>query len=310
MKFLGLLLLAWSACAQPVLWQPPDNSVDHWTCGPGGCANTPAPPFQLVKEELSGSNPKVTVRDKNGRQWSAKFGAEVIPECFASRFVTALGYFAEPTYFVASGKLEGAALAKLRRARRVIKPDGEFARARFEARGQPGLEFLKDRQWAWPDNPFRGSHELAGLKIVMMLLSNWDAKDAREDGDSNTGVFRVTQAGRTATVYGVFDWGASLGRWGSACKRDQSDCAGFALDTPKFVRRTPNGLDWGFSGKHAGDLTDVTVDDLRWISPKLSAITDDQLIAGLKASGATDRQARCWTISLQNRIHQIADAAR
>ncbi len=308
MKAAGLLLLACCAAGQ-VLWQPPkETGLAHWTCGPGGCAREPAPPFQFLKEESGGTNPKVDVRDAKGREWSVKFGAEVIPDCFASRFVTALGYLAEPAYYVGSGKISGT--KNLRRTRRMVKPDGTFARARFEARGLRDFEFLQGRTWGWNDNPFRGSHELGGLKIVMMLLSNWDAKDAREGDDSNNGVFRVEEGGRAITMFGVFDWGASLGHWGGLLRRDQSDCSGFTLDTPKFVRAGPNRLEWGFSGKHAEDLKDVTLNDVRWLLPHLSGITHEDLLAGLKASGATDRQAGCWSGSIESRIRELHAAAK
>src|SRR5689334_9914526 len=109
-------------------------SNEHWRCGPGGCDRTPVPPFQFIKEDAGGTNPKMSVRDAKGLNWSVKFGGEAIPECFASRFVTALGYIAEPTYFVAAGKIE--ALGKLKQARRVVHKDGAFTKGRFELRGQ------------------------------------------------------------------------------------------------------------------------------------------------------------------------------
>ena len=93
-------------------------TIDDWTCGPGGCDRFPGPPFQFVKEELFGTNPKLSVRDAKGRTWSVKFGAEVIPDCFAPRFLQALGYAGEPTYFIAEGKIVG--VHNLRRARRMV----------------------------------------------------------------------------------------------------------------------------------------------------------------------------------------------
>ena len=289
-----------------VLWRAPSlMTLNDWTCGPGGCDRVPAPPFQFLKEEFTGTNPKVSVRDAKGRTWSVKFGPEVIPECFAPRFLKALGYGAEPTYFVATGKITG--VHNLRRARRFVKKDGTFWKARFELRGQPDLVFLKDRDWSWVDNPFRGAPELAGLKITMMLLSNWDAKDARDLGDSNNAVFRESEGDRWVLRYEVFDWGASLGRWGGLLRRDQSDCAGFAEDTHHFVKGVrQDKVEWGGTGKHWQDLTaGISVDDVRWLMPYLLRIAPEQMHAGLKASGATDREATCWTSAIENRIQQL-----
>jgi hypothetical protein len=289
-----------------VLWLAPNPmTLNDWVCGPGGCDRVPAPPFQFIHEEFSGTNPKVTVRDAKGRTWSVKFGAEVIPECFAPRFLQALGYAAEPTYFVATGKIIG--VHDLRRARRMVKKDGTFTKARFELRGQPDLVYLKGRDWSWVDNPFRGTPELAGLKTAMMLLSNWDAKDARDAVDSNNGVFREADGDRWGLRYEVFDWGASLGRWGGLQRRDKSDCSGFAEDSRHFVKGVrQTTVEWGFIGKHWQDLTaGISVDDVRWLIPYLVRISPEQMNAGLKASGATEREATCWTSSIEDRIQQL-----
>lgn len=293
-----------------VLWRDPGVVPDeHWRCGPGGCGRTPAPPYRLEKEEGSGTNPKITVKDSHGLSWSVKFGAEVIPECFASRFVTAVGYFAEPTYFVSSGNIEHS--GPIVRARRVIKPDGSFERARFELRGQKDLEFLSDRTWGWNGNESWGPHQMAGLKILMLLLSNWDNKDSREPSESNNGMFVTTHGSTRELWYGVFDWGASLGRWGGWLRRDQSDCSGYARDTPRFIKGLRGSeIEFGFSGKHTDLKNGITLDDARWLAPYLRRAGRNQLLTGLKAAGATERQSRCWAESIENRIRQLDALAR
>jgi len=289
-----------------VLWRDPgQKTMQDWICGPGGCDRTPTPPYQFTKEELTGTNPKVLVRDAKDQTWSVKLGGEALPECFAPRFVTAIGYGAEPTYFVASGKIEG--LGKLQRARWIMHKDGTFTKGRFELRGQKDFVFLEHHAWAWDDNPFRGTHELAGLKIVMMLLTNWDAKDAHEGDDSNNSVFRVPADGTPMLLHAVSDWGASLGRWGGPQRRDRSDCAGFAIDTPHFVEGVrQNEVLFGFHGKHEADIkNNITVEDVRWLLPHLSNVTPENLKAGLKAAGATDRQTTCWSHSIEERIREL-----
>lgn len=298
--------------SKQILWRDPGPiSMDHWTCGPGGCERTPAPPFTFVKEDTGGTNPKVAVRDSHGLNWSIKFGGEAIPECFASRYVTALGYLAEPSYCIPSGTIEGA--KNLKQAGRVIHKDGSFTKGRFQLRGEKDMVFLEHRFWSWIDNPFRGTHELAGLKIVLMLLSNWDLKDARDGEESNNNIFRVTEGGGPPLLfYGVSDWGASLGRWGGVRRRDKSDCAGFTRDTPHFVQGVrQNEVEFSYSGKHAVDLkTGITVDDVRWLLPYLHRVTTAELRTGLKASGATERQTLCWSTAIVNRIQELQTVAR
>jgi hypothetical protein len=322
MKTLLICALLWSplqaanpavsqAAPPKVLWHaPPDWTPKDWACGTGGCGLAPAPPFRFVREEMTGTDPKITVQDSRGRTWSVKFGAEVIPECFASRFVAALGYFGEITYFVRSGTVEG--VRKLRRARYVVQADGHFTNGRFELRGQPGPVFLDGQAWAWNDNPFLGSHPLAGLKIAMMLLSNWDAKDARDGVESNNGVFRTMRDGKPELFYAVFDWGASLGQWGGVLRRQKCDCPEFTRDTPRFIEGAGGGqIQWGYVGKHGASLKGgITIGDVRWLLPYLQRITPQDLDAGLKASGASERQAACWSWAIGNRIQQLAAIAR
>ena len=97
------------AAVPGALWRvPPRFTVQDWICGFGGCDETPASPFHFVKEDMEGTSPKVQVKDAKGRSWDVKFGAKVIPDCFSSRLVAALGYVTEPAYYVGSGRLDGA----------------------------------------------------------------------------------------------------------------------------------------------------------------------------------------------------------
>ena len=292
-----------------VLWRAPSGiGMENWTCGSAGCDHAPAPPFHFEKEDMEGTFPKLSVTDAKSRTWSVKFGAKVIPECFSSRFVAALGYVVEPSYYVPSFKLDDA--STLNRARSLVKSDGTFGRARFQLRDRNTLEFLPKHAWSLTDNPFRGTHELAGLRVLLMMLSNWDAKDSRSGQESsNTAVFRGPDG---QMLYSFFDWGSSLGRWGNITRRTRGDCSGFRADTPHLISGVHGSIVlWGYSGKHEGDVRNgITIDDLRWLAPHLSAITAEQIRAGLKASGATDRENASWTESLEMRIHAVEALAR
>src|SRR5262249_9387966 len=198
------------------------------------------------------------------------------------------------------------------RTRLYVKRDGSFGRARFQIRDKK-FDFVKNSAWSIAENSFRGTHELAGLKVLLMLLSNWDVKDERDLAEGpNTAIFRVTEGGTTTQFYSFFDWGSTLGQWGGLMRRDRSDCSGFALDTPKFVKGVHAGIiEWGFVGKRGEDVTSgITVEDVRWLLRYLHRITPEQIQAGLRASGATDRQTACWADSIQARIRQLEAVAR
>ncbi len=294
------------------LWHAPrEATVEDWKCGFAGCDHAPAPPFYFVKEDQTGTFPKLSVRDSHGRSFNVKFGGKVITEPFCSRFVSALGYTVEPSWFVAAGRLEGA--THLGRSRLFVKPDGSFSRARFQLRDDSMLEFVSGGAWSLVDNPFRHTPEFAGLRVTMMLLSNWDAKDSRNGPEeSNTGIFRGPGAGgNPELLYSFFDWGSTLGRWGGLTRRTRSDCSGFSADTPGFVKGVHAGVvAWGYRGKHQQDVkADISVDDLRWLVPWVQRITDTEIRAGLQASGASPRQTACWASALEKRISQLETVA-
>jgi hypothetical protein len=293
---------------KPIIWRDPgDVAALNLAYGAGGPAKAPKPPFAFIEENLTGSNPKVHVSDADGVKWSVKFGAEVQPEIFATRLAWAVGYFVEPAYYVASGTIDD--LGRLTRARDFIKPDGSFTRARFERHKEKGVEELKDAQsWSWVDNPFIGTKELNGLKVILMLVSNWDNKDVRDiKRGSNTAIYQYPHGSGTEDHYLVSDWGGSMGKWGGFFGRGKWDCKGFAEQTRDFVKGIKGDyFVFGYSGQHTKDFSqDIRISDMRWLIQYLGQITDEQLRAGLQASGAAPEEVACFTRSIRERINQI-----
>src|SRR5262249_11177137 len=150
-------------------------------------------------------------------------------------------------------------------------------------------------RWRWDDNPFLGTRELQGLKILTLLVSNADAKN------SNLGVLEDNSTGMPRYLYGITDWGWSLGKWGNVITRNFRDCDDFAEQSAEFVKSVESGrLTWHFKGIHSDLLTDdITVGDVQWLLQYLGKITDEQLRVGLSASGATPEETECYTHSLR-----------
>ena len=295
------------AGAVKLLWHPPDHMTPaDWYWGPGGREHAPVAPFRFLKEDFNGTSPKVKVKDARGETWSVKFGHEVHSDTFTPRLVYAAGYFAEPTYFIVEGTIEGA--HNLKRSRPFIARNGKFRYARFKLHDASTLAYADDYSWSWQDNPFTGSHELNGLKILMLLTSNWDGKDVT-DKDSNTSVF--LRKGDHAYLYLFTDWGSTMGKWGGYFGRDKWDCAGYARQTKSFVKGEDDGhVVWGYSGKHKRDLTrGIRPDDVRWILPYLSRFTDEEIRAGLIASGASPEQVTTFSRAIRERIHELEQVA-
>jgi hypothetical protein len=275
--------------------------------GFGGPDGAPLPPFRFVAEHATGSSPCLSVKDARERTWRVKWGDEVRSETFASRIAWACGYFVERCYYVAEGRIEGE--YELGRARSCVGDDCTFRDARFEL-DEAGVRKLFDEHgWSWDDNPFAGTRELAGLKIILMLTSNWDNKDVRDVArGSNTAIFEHRlEDGTIEARYLIIDWGASMGRWGDPFTRSKWDSEGYAAQTPQFVTRADDGsLRWGYVGQRTDDATEgITIADARWLYRYLSRITDDQLRAGLRASGATAEETERFTRALRERIEQL-----
>lgn len=288
--------------APAVLWRDPGPVASIDFMRPAGGVHRPAEPLEFIKEDTDGTSAKVLVRDAKGIVWRIKGGPEARAEAFLTRFVSALGYFAEPTVFMAKGRMEGVNRA-LGRASYFVNQDGSFTWASLEYR-DPNARFLPDVLWRWNDNPFVGTPELNGLKILIMLVSNWDNKDGRDvSRGSNTAVLDVNGQ----RVYFVTDWGQALGAWGGLWGRSNWNCSDFRKQTSSFVRRVSGDrVIFGYHGQHSADFwRDIRVSDVRWLMTHLGSITDAQIRAGLLASGATATEEDCFCRELRNRIERL-----
>jgi hypothetical protein len=290
---LALLLAAGTA----ILWQEPGpvEAADFSLV-----SNPPKPPYTFLNEDMGGTGPKVRVRDAAGIEWRVKGGRDVIPETFITRFVAALGYYSETTVFSAQGRIEG--VHALKRASGFIKPDGTYTWASFE-RIEPDAKFVG--AWNWIDPTIRHTRELKGLKVLVMLFSNWDNKDSRDVyKGSNTSILQMADGKR---VYFVNDWGQTFGAWGRLFGRMNWDCKLYEKQTPEFVRGVRDGfVKFGYTGAHTLLFrNDIRVEHVRWLMQYLGKVTDAQIRLGFKSSGATREEEDCFTRSLRARIEQL-----
>lgn len=293
-----------TATPQPILWMDP-GAVEKKDLvgGVAGREKAPKPPFTFIEENLNGSNPKIKIKDSEGIEWGVKWGTEVNSETFATRLLWAVGYFVEPAYFLPSGKIEG--VTGLTRAKSFVQADGSFTDARFERHREKGVKKLdEEKSWSWIDNPFVGKPELGGLRVMVMLASNWDNKDLRDvKRGSNTAIFQTKEEAH----YLVTDWGGSMGKWGNFLSREKWDCKGYSGQTKNFVKRVRNGVvEFGYAGQHTSDFAkDIKVSDIQWLMQYLGRLTDDQIRSGLEASGATAEEQSCFTAAIRDRIKQL-----
>lgn len=307
-----------SQSGKPVIWRNPGNiSSRDLLWGPGSPGLAPRRPFTFVEEDKGGESPKFAVRDARGVEWTVKLGPEAQAETVSTRLVWAVGYFAEEAYYFDEIRIDG--LPRLSRGMDYVS--GDLVRgARFEPKRS---NMKRGPTWDWRKNPFDDTRELNGLKVLMILLNNFDARSA------NNRVIYVGGRRSTEARYYVTDLGATLGRAGGlGGTRTKNDLADF-LST-KFVRGVdardgvvefdydtrPKG--WGHLSVlhpfyYRGEVNKekamrgIPVAHARWIGSLLNQVSDAQLRDAFRAAGYTDNVRESYVTALRERINQLTD---
>jgi hypothetical protein len=265
--------------------------------GQGGPESAPdaSAKFTFVRRSTSGTSKKIIVKDDKDRQWTVKFGAEARPETAATRIVWAMGYHVDEDYFVKRAHIEGW-------------PEGDAVNVRFE-RSHNGYKEVG--LWNWESNSFKGTRELDGLKVLMVLMNNWDLKndnnkvlryDKDSDGDPNE------------RIYYVSDLGASFGSTGSLVRKllvfsdapagTKNDPSGYAHQT--FIDGVRNGeVRFHYKGKDPGALKGITVENAKWMGSMLARLSEKQLGDAFRAAGFDDSEVATYVRAMQGRIGEL-----
>jgi hypothetical protein len=305
------------AAARPVLWRDPGNvRARDLFYGPGSAARAPVAPFTFVEEDRDGESPKFDVRDARGVLWKVKLGPEAQAETVATRLVWAVGYFAEEAYYFDRVRIRR--LPNLSRGREFVS--GNLVRgARFEPRRE---NLVRGPTWNWTDNPFRDTQELSGLKILMILLNNYDAREA------NNRIFYVDLAPgqRPEARFYVADLGATLGKSdGLGGNRVKNSLADF-LSTRFVTGVEKNGtveFDYDTRPTGIGAITvlyppyyrgevkkekamrNIPIAHAAWAGSYLSRLSDAQLREAFRAAGYNRATTDGYVRALRQRISQL-----
>jgi hypothetical protein len=227
--------------------------------------------------------------------------------------VWAVGYFADEAYYLQ--RVEVANLPELSRGQEYRDPDGLLTGARFEPRRE-GTTYLDS--WQWDRNPFVGSRELDGLRVMMVLLNNWDARHA------NNQVMLVDGPEGREARFMVSDLGATLGRTGSKGKHSKNNLHHF-LESG-FVESVEGGMvefeyetrprGWALASivyppyflresKREEQFERVAIAHARWIGSLLSRLSEPQLHDAFRAAAYPPIVARSYVTKLRERIQQL-----
>ncbi|NLT65135.1 MAG: hypothetical protein GXX84_00865, partial [Acidobacteria bacterium] len=314
---LMLLLFGRSAFSEkdeapvPVLWQDPgDISARNLYYGPEGKEGMPQGPFVFEEEDLDGTNPKFDVTDSRGRSWTVKLGIEAQPETAAVRLVWAVGYFVRPNYFIPRLEVQNMP-QRLERGQHMIAPDGAIYGARLK------LNAKKQGIWKWKENPFVGTREFNGLRIMMSLLCNLDLKD------SNNGIYRITapdDSGESWDVYLISDLGCSFSErlWPYEMKGNLRSFSrvGFIKEIgPETVdfhlRVGPATVDLAhliWHSKHRKQhwiSKDIPKEDAKWLGRMLGQLSEEQIKDAFRAAGYGAETTQGFTDIIRKKIADL-----
>lgn len=310
----------------PVLWRNPgDISSRDLFYGSGGKQNVPEQgSYSFVEEDLGGTKPKFIVLDGSGTKWKVKLGAEARPETVATRFLWAVGYSSDTTYFVPKMRIRQMPV-KLRRGSEFVS-DGVVLDARWER-----MDAKNVGEWSWYDDDLE-SRELNGARVLMALMNNWDLHKAQNS-------IQERSNGRT---YIVGDLGATFGatgpRWPGASprgnvqayersdfiKKVSDDHVDFAspswpmmfrvIPTPplplplitsplKLIGRAPapdHTSQW-WVGKN------VPREDVRWMAGLLRQLTPKQIRDAFRAAYYSPEEVEGFSRVVERRIAELSE---
>jgi hypothetical protein len=272
--------------AKRVMWEQVNIAERNLFWGAGGQQMQPdMKKSQFLGRQTGGNNLKYRIKDAAGREWVVKIADESQPEIAATRLLWAIGYHTEIDYLV---------------PRLSINRIGNYKNARFEARPESVKRLEK---WSWLNNPFAGTNEFEGLKIMMAMFNNWDIKDENtailEDGGTH--------------YYIVSDLGSSFGKLSEV----SGGRAGRSVNKPehyaesRFIKQVREGvLELDYRGKADNLIKTAKVEHGRWLADLLLQLSDNQIEDAFRAANYKAEDVTLLASAFKTRIKELDEATR
>lgn len=276
--------------AKAVLWQPPQIEGRDLFYGPGGEQMQPdISKVTFIEQERTGHNKKYRIKDAAGRTWVAKPGTEARPETAAVRLLWSLGYKTEINYLVPTI---------------TIPTKGTLTNVRLEARPD---NVKRLDEWKWKDNPFVGTNELQGLKIMQVFMNNYDLLDLQNK------VIKVDGPNGPELQYIISDLGSTFGKFGNNNlplffrfgRRADSPRAWSkakfikGVDKKGYIRFATTG------SKNRGLMKNITLAQGRWLADILLRLDDAQLRQIFRAANYSPADVDILTKAAKRRISEL-----
>jgi len=268
--------------SQPVIWrEPTDIKSRDLFYGPGGQDHQPHGKLAFIEEKFNGVNPKFDVRDEDGTRWGVKMGNEAKPETAATRLVWAVGYFTNEDYYLP--KLNVGPL-QMARGQELIE-NGKINGVRLKRHNKGEHEI---GNWSWDKNPFVGTKELDGLKVMMEVICNVDLKGANQ---------HVYDEDGAEQHYIAADLGSSFGKCGKTMFYSKGALKDFQ-SLPLIKNAGPDFVDfWRF--KH------IPREHVKWIGGYLAQLSDAQISDAFRAAGFSDAEIQGFTAKVRGKINEL-----
>jgi hypothetical protein len=268
-----------------VMWrQPSDIQSRNLLVGPGGDAMKPdVSHVTFIDQKEGGYSTKYRVRDAAGNEWVAKVSKEAQPETSANRLLWAVGYETEINYLI---------------PHLVIDGKGSFDNVRLEARSK---SVKRTGNWKWEDNPFKGTPEFQGLKIMMLLINNWDMKD------SNNQILatRKEATGEDELLYIISDLGGSFGKTGGAISRSRNKPSDYVK--ANFIEKVKGEtIAFHYAGKNKKLFDNISIADSRWLSNLLGRLSDEQIKDAFRAANYSSADVEELSSAFRERMNTLA----
>ncbi|HUK30886.1 MAG TPA: hypothetical protein VLV89_07220 [Candidatus Acidoferrum sp.] len=292
-----------------VLWRDPgDISTLDMINGAGGAEHAPKPgaEYTFIKEDTNGTATKFYVKDSDGVEWLAKLGPEAKPETAATRFAWAMGYFTDEDYYLPQIHVNGLPILQ-RRMYGASKKTGIVPRVRLKR------EVKKIENWKWDDNPFVGTRELNGLRVLMSLMNNWDLTE------NNNKVYVIDKERRFVDS----DLGAAFGETGQVIPPATKSWL-WAYEHTKFIKkRTPDTVSFvmrthalfifePFAPKLYKTYAQVErvaenipIADAIWMGSQLSKLTPEQVKDAFRTAGYPPEKVDGFARAFESRVAQL-----
>ena len=311
----------------PVLWHDPGPVAQlDLLHGPGGQEQMPEPPFVFDQEVPTRTSSKIDVHDGTGRKWRLELGHDARAEVAASRLLWAAGYLTDDDYILWKASVRDL---RMRNAKRYLHTDRKRRRGvkgPYEMAGAPESYFtdvhfarIYDGQrnlgyWSWRKNPFSGTQEFNGLRVMMAVLNCWDLKDENNEvmADPRTGseAFRVS---------GV---GASFGKAGPRLFHRGAGSDVKAFERSRFITRKTEGyVDFATPSRSMNPFSlfhrrssgttwigrNIPRKDAKWIGSMLGQLSHKQIEDAFWAAGYPASEVNLYADVVDARIRALSD---